>query len=158
MDAIREWLTIERMMTGDFNPNHDPDTGQFSSGTGIQAPELGEYQYHATRGEYVWSIYEQGLKPNRGIYGRGVYFAPSEQGAKDWTDSTTGGKTVLRVKTKALKDKYGWEDMDDTQSMAAKKISPKDIEIRVTGTNEWLPLQEYRDRKWRSYQMWKQNR
>lgn len=34
MDANKTWDIIQNMMTGDFNPNHDPENGQFTSGSG----------------------------------------------------------------------------------------------------------------------------
>ena len=148
MKPDREFNLVMRMMVGDFNENHDPDTGRFAEGG-----SGGEYQYHATRPTYVFSIYEQGLKPNKGMFGKGVYFAPSEEGALDWTESTTGGKFLMRVKTDTLKSKYDWSDMDDTQSMATKKISSKDIEVKLNG--EWVPIKEFVERRKTSYRMWK---
>ena len=34
MDANKTWELTQAMMTGDFNPNHDPDDGRFTSGSG----------------------------------------------------------------------------------------------------------------------------
>lgn len=34
MNSKAEWSIIENMMAGDFNPNHDPESGQFTSGSG----------------------------------------------------------------------------------------------------------------------------
>ena len=34
MNSKKEWSIVESMITGDFNENHDPDTGQFTSGSG----------------------------------------------------------------------------------------------------------------------------
>ena len=116
-----------------------------------------EYQYHATTGTAVWNIYEQGLKPNRGHIGRGVYFAPDEQGALEWTEtSSTGGKTLLRVKTQTLKDKYSWGVIDESESTADKKVKTEDIEIK--SGNTWMPLTEFRKRRENSYRMWKSGR
>ena len=116
-----------------------------------------EYQYHATLGTSIFSIYEQGLKPNRGHAGRGVYFAPEEQAALDWTaSSSTGGTTLLRVRTKTLKDKYSWGVLDESESTADKKISSKDIEIKLKGSeNSWMKLSDYVQKRQTSYKMWK---
>lgn len=117
-----------------------------------------EYQYHATRGRSVFSIYEEGLKPGRGHAGKGVYFAPSEKDALEWTaTSSTGGTTLLRVKTAALKSKYGWGVLDASESTADKKISSKDIEIRLK-TGDWVSLKDYTKRYPNSYKFWKQQR
>lgn len=113
-----------------------------------------EYQYHATRGTSVFSIYEQGLKPNKGIAGVGVYFAPSAEEAKEWTaETSTGGTFVMRVKTKALKDKYAWGLIDETQSYADKKIAAKDIEVQLG--KDWVSLAEFVDKRRVSYRAWK---
>ena len=117
-----------------------------------------EYQYHATTGRAVFGIFEEGLKPNRGHAGKGVYFAPSEQEALDWTaTSSTGGTTLLRVKTAALKSKYGWGVLDESESTADKKINSKDIEIR-TGAGKWMSMKEYTEKYPNSYKFWKQQR
>lgn len=117
-----------------------------------------EYQYHATRGTSVFSIYEQGLKPNRGHAGTGVYFAPTEKDALEWTEtSSTGGKTLLRVKTSALKSKYAWGVLDSLESTADKKIASKDIEIR-TNSGKWLSMEEYVQKYNNSYRRWKSSR
>ena len=38
MDAIKQWKIVENMIQGrfttDFNENHDPSNGQFTSGSG----------------------------------------------------------------------------------------------------------------------------
>ena len=116
-----------------------------------------EYQYHATTGQAVWSIYEQGLKPNRGHAGDGIYFAPNAQEALDWTaSSSTGGTTLLRVKTKTLKEKYSWGVLDESESFADKKINRNDIEIR--SGKEWMPLSEFKKRRENSYKYWKVNK
>lgn len=117
-----------------------------------------EYQYHATTGRAVFSIYEEGLKPSRGHAGKGIYFAPSEKEALDWTaTSSTGGTTLLRVKTSALEKKYGWGVLDASESTADKKISSKDIEIRTGGGN-WISMKEYAEKYHHSYAFWKRQR
>lgn len=117
-----------------------------------------EYQYHATTGQAVFSIYEQGLKTNRGHAGRGVYFAPSEEGALEWTEtSSTGGKVLMRVKTKTLAEDYGWAPIDESESTADKKIRPEDIEIR-SGGGTWMTLEEFVKKRQTSYRMWKSKR
>ena len=104
---------------------------------------MGEYQYHATTPRNLIGIYNEGLKPNRGIYGKGVYFSETAQQAKDWAEyETTGGGTLLRVKTSYLRDK--------TQGMTTKKISRRQIEI-LNKSNEWEPLDEYAKRYRRSF-------
>lgn len=123
----------------------------------IAAIKSQEYQYHATLGTSIWSIYDKGLKPNRGHVGKGVYFAPDEQGALDWTaTSSTGGTTLLRVKTQTLKDKYSWGIIDELESTADKKISAKDIEIKLKGSeNSWMSLSDYKKKRQASYNLWK---
>lgn len=40
MNAHDEWNLIMRMMVGDFNENHDPHNGQFTSGGGGSTPSV----------------------------------------------------------------------------------------------------------------------
>lgn len=40
MNAIQEWNLIEQMMVCDFNPNHDPKDGRFTSGSGLTKQSL----------------------------------------------------------------------------------------------------------------------
>lgn len=37
-DSASEWNLVQDMLIGDFNPNHDPENGQFTSGSGGSAP------------------------------------------------------------------------------------------------------------------------
>lgn len=114
----------------------------------------GEYQYHATLPTSIFSIYEQGLKTNRGHVGKGVYLAPSESDAIEWTTNTsTGGTFVLRVKSSSLYKKYKWDDIDGTESIAHKNIKSKDIEVKYK--DKWVSLQEYVDNKYTSYRLWR---
>lgn len=114
----------------------------------------GEYQYHATTSKAVFQIYEQGLIPNRGHAGKGVYFAPSEQSAFDWTEYTsTGGKFPMRVKTSSLYKNYKWDDIDGTESYAKTKIKSKDIEVKLG--HSWVSMQEFVERRPASYNMWR---
>lgn len=116
----------------------------------------GEYQYHATTPQAVFSIFDKGLKPNRGHAGKGIYFAPTKADALEWTaTSSTGGTRTMRVKTSDLYKKYDWGPLDDLESIADKKISAKDIEIEVAG--EWISLDEFVKRRYTSYRMWKAN-
>lgn len=113
-----------------------------------------EYQYHATTGSAIFSIFEQGLKPNRGHAGRGVYFAPDEKGALEWTaTSSTGGTKLLRVKTDTLRSKYAWGVLDESESTADKKINSKDIEIKLG--NEWMSISDFVKKRRTSYALWK---
>ena len=108
-----------------------------------------EYRYHATRSSSIVGIIENGLKPNRGMYGKGVYFAQSSEDALEWTaETSTGGKTVLRValdylnsneyqEFSAAEDAYGM-----AQGWVTTKVPFDKIEIKV-GDDEWWTLSEY---------------
>lgn len=116
---------------------------------------FGEYQYHATTGQAVFSIYEQGLKPSRGHAGKGVYFAPTGEDALQWTaETSTGGTTLMRVKTSTLYKNYSWGRLDSSESTTEKKIKTKDIEIR-TGGGSWMSLPQFAEKRQTSYRMWK---
>ena len=108
-----------------------------------------EYKYHATTSRNIPGIIEKGLKPSRGHVGNGVYFANSTQDALWWTaETSTGGKTVLRVSLDYLKS-LGYEEYTASESgygvaegLVDSKIPFDKIQIKV-GDNEWWSLSEY---------------
>lgn len=111
----------------------------------------GEYQYHATTPRNLIGIYNGGLTPNRGELGRGVYFSETEQQARDWAEyETTGGGSLLRVKTSYLRDKTDYDLYDNTQGMTSNRIPVKQIEI-LNKSGEWESLQKYAQRYSRSF-------
>lgn len=111
----------------------------------------GEYQYHATTLRALIGIYNNGLRPNRGELGKGVYFSETEQQAKDWAEyETTGGGKLLRVKTSYLKNKTDYDIYDETQGMTSNRIPTKEIQI-LNRSNEWEPLEDYARRYHRSF-------
>lgn len=90
------------------------------------------YQYHATKSSSLLGIAENGLKPNRGHVGRGVYLADTVEDALEWTaETSTGGKTVLRVPESFLKD-------GDFEKWAAKESGYGIAESVFKGT---IPLE-----------------
>ena len=116
-------------------------------------PEPEKYQYHATRRSSLVGIAEKGLKPNRGHFGKGVYLADSEEDAREWTSETsTGGKTILRVKEKFLKDgdfeKYSADESgyDVSESIFKGVIPLREIEIKINNNgdeDDWISLAQY---------------
>lgn len=114
----------------------------------ISPPKV-EYRYHATRRSSIPGIVEKGLLPNRGMYGKGVYFASTAEEAVEWTTETsTGGKTVLRVALDFLNSK-GYEELsaeEDVYKMAQGWVTGKvpfdKIEIKV-GEDEWWSLSNF---------------
>lgn len=110
----------------------------------------GEYQYHGTTPGALVGIYNSGLKPNRGQLGKGVYFAETEQQARDWSEETTGGGKLLRVKTSYLRDKTDYDLVDDTQGMTSNRIPRSQIQI-LNRSGEWESLEEYARRYYRSF-------
>ena len=102
---------------------------------------FGEYRYHATTASGLRGIIREGIKKSRGMFGSGVYFAPTEQDALDWGTMTTGGKRVFRVKVKDLIAR-DYDDMDDTQGVADKNIPLSILEIKANG--QWMSVKEYK--------------
>ena len=114
-----------------------------------ESEEKESYQYHATRSSSIPGIIEKGLKPNRGHVGKGVYFANSPEDAVEWTTETsTGGRIVLRVKESFLNVKglEKWAANESGYNLAEnvyEGIVPFDqIEVKV-GDNEWWSLAKY---------------
>jgi len=110
----------------------------------------GEYQYHATTASALIGIYNNGLKPNRGELGRGVYFSETPEQANDWAYETTGGGKLLRVSTNYLRDNTDYDLYDETQGMTTKRIPRKVIQI-LNRSGEWEPLEDYARRYYRSF-------
>lgn len=107
--------------------------------------KYGKYRYHATTEGALESINREGLKPNAGHMGEGVYFAPTMQDATDWTESSTGGKAVLRVKTAKLIRDYEYGDIDETEGSTESKkpVKPDLIEINAPSSDHWVSLNQY---------------
>lgn len=103
----------------------------------------GEYRYHATTAEGVRGIIQDGIKKSRGMYGSGVYFAPTEKDATDWTTMSTGGTRLFRAKVKDLVSR-DYDDMDDTQGVADKPIPTSILEIKANG--KWMSIKEYKQK------------
>ena len=107
--------------------------------------KYGEFRYHATTDGAISGISREGLKPHAGHLGDGVYFSPSADKAQEWTDSSTGGKTVLRVKTVKLMREYEYGDIDDTEGSTESKkaIKPELIEIKAPAADHWVGIKQY---------------
>lgn len=108
--------------------------------------KYGEWRYHATTDGAVESIAREGLKPNQGhMTIPGVYFAPTVTDATDWTDMSTGGKTVLRVKTVKLIRDYEYGDIDETEGSteSPNAIKPSLIEIKAPASDHWVGIEQY---------------
>lgn len=112
-----------------------------------------KYQYHATTSKAIVGIAEKGLQPNRGHFGKGVYFADSEEDALEWTaETSTGGKTVLRVSEEYLKngnfEKFSAQETgyDIAESVFEGTIPLEYIQIKVNDNgdeDDWWSLAEY---------------
>jgi hypothetical protein len=131
----------------------DPELEEYAKflyGSGWGAPKESpvEYKYHATKGSSIVGIIEQGLKPNKGHFGKGVYFADSIEDALGWTaETSTGGKTILRVALDFLNSK-GYEEYTALESgygmaegLVNSKIPFDKIQIKVG--DDWWSLPQY---------------
>jgi len=95
----------------------------------------GGYRYHTTSPKNLDSIKRFGLKPSNGQYGKGVYFAPSEDLTGDY-GSAEG--LMLRVRKEAMDDFSEWPG---EQGWTEKTVPPEIIEYKTPGTS-WKPLVE----------------
>lgn len=111
----------------------------------------GEFQYHTTTASAIPGIYQSGLQPNRGMFGKGVYMSETESASRNWAETTTGGNKTLRVKTAYLRDHTDYDIMDDTQGFTSRKIPTKQIEIKSNG--KWMSLNKYAKKYKRSFKM-----
>jgi len=93
-----------------------------------------EFRYHTTSKKALENIKDEGLKPARGQYGKGVYFAPSEK--------MTGGygspdEVMIRINKNKLPTSY---DEFDDQGWVNEIVPPKYLEYKEKGSNVWKPL------------------
>lgn len=96
-----------------------------------------QYRYHATTNNAIDSIIKDGLIPNEGQYGNGVYFAKTEQDALNWTSQTTQGNRLLRVKLNDLKI-FDYDEFSD-QGWTTQSIPSEYIEIKGLN-NKWYKI------------------
>ena len=111
----------------------------------------GPYQYHTTQATSIPGIYEKGLQPNDGMFGKGVYMSETEQASKNWAETTTGGNKVLRVKTSYLRDHTDYDIYDEPPGLTKNKIPRKQIDIKHNG--EWMSLENYAKKYKKSFSM-----
>jgi len=95
-----------------------------------------EFRYHTTSKKALENIKDEGLKPARGQYGKGVYFAPSEK--------MTGGygspdEVMIRINKNKLPTSY---DEFDDQGWVNEIVPPKYLEYKEKGSDVWKPLVE----------------
>lgn len=106
--------------------------------------EFSKYHYHATTQRGFEGIKKDGINPSPGHAGTGVYFAKTEDSAKEWTaDTSTGGQIVLRVKNTYLA-KTDYMDFDrnkDGEGSTDFKIPIKEVEVK-TSNGEWIPIKD----------------
>lgn len=112
--------------------------GAAAGGNVVNEDANPEYRYHSTSTEAYEKIKFSELNPSsRGMHGKGVYFAYNVEGTKGWT-SEKKEAIQLRVKTKTLSSKYGYDDIDNEQGIASKPISSSDIEVKTA--SGWKPM------------------
>ena len=104
--------------------------------------EFGEYHYHATTAAGIAGMQKTGgINPSRGHMGNEVYMAKTEQAAKDWTETSTGGKVVVRVKNTYLaKTDYMDFDRDKNGEGSTERRIPNSV-VQVKAANgNWYPI------------------
>ena len=93
------------------------------------------FRYHETSLDNLESIRKNGLQPNEGQYGKGVYFAPNPNESE-----ISGSGLLLRSKLDNLK-KYGYDEFPD-EGWADKKVLAKDLEFSTDNGQTWKSLSE----------------
>jgi hypothetical protein len=95
-----------------------------------------EFRYHVTSEKSLDKIKKEGLKPSRGQYGKGVYFAPNEK--------QTGGygnleEIMVRIDKKKLPKDY---DEFPEQGWTENNVPAKYLEYKKVGegNDKWKPL------------------
>jgi len=92
------------------------------------------YRYHTTSPKAFSSIQKQGLKPSRGMYGKGVYFSP-----KVGAGESSGEGLIIRAKKDTLSKKYSYGEFTD-EGWAEKTVMPEDLEYSRNNGKTWFNL------------------
>ncbi len=100
MNSKAEWSIIENMMAGDFNPNHDPENGQFTSGSGGSGTRVfssgdvvkefskeGDNYYVKTELKSA----KMGSKPE--LYSKELWEEELEEAKSSWTEEKSSVQT-----------------------------------------------------------------
>lgn len=102
-------------------------------GTSEGALKGWEYRYHGTLRKNLPSIAQKGLHPSEGQYGKGVYFAPSEEQTKGYN---VNPEVMLRVRRERLPEDY--EEFPE-QGWTGKNVPASAIEMKHAD-GSWRPL------------------
>lgn len=127
--------------------------GATAGGSVVNEDANPDYRYHSTSAEAYEKIKFSELNPSsRGMHGAGTYFAYDVEGTKGWT-AERKEEIQLRVKTKTLSSKYGYDDIDNEQGIASKPIPASEIEVKTA--SGWKPMSKtyfsYRKRQMLGY-------
>lgn len=99
------------------------------------------YRYHSTSPKALESIRNQGLKPSRGQYGKGVYFAPDIEGTKGW-----GSEEGVLMRTKKSELPKDYQEFDE-QGWTSKTVPPDALEVSTDGGKTWMSLVQQKPKK-----------
>ena len=106
--------------------------GKRGAGVSTPKPEKpGGYVYHTTSMDNLNKIQFEGMKPNTGQYGKGVYFAPTPEQTGGY-GSATGA--MIRVKRSNLPKDF--QEFPE-QGWTAKSVAPHKIEASIDGGKTW---------------------
>jgi len=96
--------------------------------------QSGGYRYHTTSLKGLFGIQKEGLKPAKGQYGKGVYFAPTEELTKGY-DSPD--EIMVRIKKSKLPQDY---DEFPEQGWTSETVKPDNLEYRLKSENKWFDV------------------
>ena len=127
MDKNKEWALIENMLTGDFNPNHDPGDGRFTSGSGgASSSKMKDpvgYFKRAASMPGLKPVLSQMDKASKDNVSKAVYAAAASPGGKDTTLHFGNKKVKVTApsKEKHVAKQYGihWTSSKGTPTMSA---------------------------------------
>lgn len=114
MSSKNEWAIIESMMTGDFNPNHDPSNGQFTSGSGgTRVFSSGDVIKEFSRegdNYYVKTELKSakwGSKPE--LYSKELWEEELEEAKSSWTEEKSSASETPNSNRETVKTVNGLE-------------------------------------------------
>ena len=115
-------------------PEHPEAKGQGKTKPDGQVQKKETYVYHTTSPKNIESIAKHGMKPAIGMYGKGVYFAPSMEETGGY--GSPEGAMIRMHRNNLPKD---WNELEE-QGFTEKPITADKLEVSLDKGKTWKPL------------------
>jgi len=130
MDHGEYWMLKKE----NIKPEHPEAKGQGKTKPDGQVQKKETYVYHTTSPKNIESIAKHGMKPAIGMYGKGVYFAPSMEETGGY--GSPEGAMIRMHRNNLPKD---WNELEE-QGFTEKPITADKLEVSLDKGKTWKPL------------------